>query len=419
MATLFLRALSAATLVDEGYSFACEWLVLEADGTERASGVADYRGLGELVDGDSAWAGEPDNLVMIVSSEYVLGVSVSVPGRNAGQIRKALPFAVEEFVATDIEGMHLAAGSIVRGEPVRCNLVDLELLEGWIGCLASLGLTAGALLSEAELLPNETDVAYALLDGDQVLVKTTGQAATVDRLNLAFALQALEEPQLRIVNGDLTPDERRVLLDETSLVVEGEVAASDSTLGYLANRWREYSAETINLLQGAFTPRRPKTAGTGQWLAVAGLAAVWAVVFVLASTVQAYWSDREAGRLAAEGLAKYQELFPSDRRANERSWPRRLRQRLGDGAAQDGVSLLGYLNDLGAVLGGGVTLNGLNFDAARSELAIDLYSPDFNRLERIQGALREKGYGVEVLSAQQEEGNRVRARLRLQTGGAA
>ena len=42
------------------------------------------------------------------TSEQVLMLSCSVPGRNSGQIRQALPYALEEHVATDIETMHIA-----------------------------------------------------------------------------------------------------------------------------------------------------------------------------------------------------------------------------------------------------------------------------------------------------------------------
>ena len=128
MPTLFIRVLSAAKPQSEGYQIGGEWLILENDGAERGRGVTDYRGFAELVDPSAQWLSNPSNVVLIVPSEHVLGVNCEVPGRNVNQIRKALPFVVEEFVATDIEGMHLAHGGIQRNSPVRCNLIDRLLL---------------------------------------------------------------------------------------------------------------------------------------------------------------------------------------------------------------------------------------------------------------------------------------------------
>ena len=50
MPTLFLRVLSAAEPVDEGFTIGCEWLIVEDDGRERAQGVADYRGIADVAD---------------------------------------------------------------------------------------------------------------------------------------------------------------------------------------------------------------------------------------------------------------------------------------------------------------------------------------------------------------------------------
>ncbi|MEM1436295.1 MAG: type II secretion system protein GspL [Pseudomonadota bacterium] len=413
MPTLFVRALSTATPNEDGFSLGCEWLILEADGSQRSSGVADYRGLEDLLDQRFDWLADPANTVLIVPSEYVLGVSCRVPGRNLSQIRRALPFAVEEFVATDIGGMHLAHGAIQKDEAVRCNLVERQLLEQWRDCFVSLGVTPGAIVSEAELLPDEAGVVYVLLDGEQVLIKTSDQAATVDRINLGFAVQSVAENRLRIVNGSLTREERQELLDETDLVIDPEDGDNDSTLGFLANRWRGAGASAINLLQGEFAVRQPRQQGWQRWRSVGALAGCWFVIAVLVGVAQAFWADREADRLSAEGLSEYRKLFPDDRRVTATNWRRRLQNRVGASGSVEGVSLLLYINDLSQVIEPAMTLNGVNYNSVRSELTVDLLTPDFNRLDRVKGALEQRGHGVEVLSAQQQDNNQVRARLRV------
>ena len=48
-----------------------------------------------------------NSITVLIPSEQVLMLSCSVPGRNSGQIRQALPYALEENVAADIETMHI------------------------------------------------------------------------------------------------------------------------------------------------------------------------------------------------------------------------------------------------------------------------------------------------------------------------
>lgn len=413
MPTLFIRVLSAATETDDGFEIGGEWLIVEDDGSARASGVTDYRGFGELLDPTSDLLGQANKIVLIVPSEFVLGVSCEVPGRSVAQIRKALPFVVEEFVATDIEGMHLAHAVIRRDEPVRCNLVERRLLLNWRQCFADLGASPGYIVSEAELLPDEPDTAYALFDGDHVLIKTGDQAATIDRVNLGFAAGSLSEARLRIVGGQLTATERAEILDNSSVAIEAESEAADGTLHYLAMRWQRHQDAVINLLQGDYSPPRERSAGANRWRSVAVLAACWALLGLLVLVAQGIWAGRQADAIEAQALELYRDIFPDDKRANAMNIRRRMQSRLGEASPADGPGLLAYLADLSTLVGPDVQLNGINFSAERGDLSLDVMAADFNRLDTVKAALEGQSYSVEIVSAQQENDNRVRARLRL------
>lgn len=413
MPTLFIRVLSAASETDDGFEIGGEWLIVEDDGSTRASGVTDYRGFSELLDPTSDLLGQANNIVLIVPSEFVLGVSCEVPGRSVAQIRKALPFVVEEFVATDIEGMHLAHAAIRRDEPVRCNLVERRLLMDWRECFAQLGAAPGYIVSEAELLPDEADTAYALFDGDHVLIKTGDQAATIDRVNLGFAAGSLTEARLRIVGGALTPTERAEILDNSSVTIEMETEAEEGTLSYLARRWQRHQDAIINLLQGEYSPPREISADASRWRSVAMLAGCWAVLAWVVLIAQGIWASNQADALEDQSLALYQEIFPDDKRANAMNMRRRLQARLGEASSTAGPGLLTYMADMASQIGPQLQLNGLNFSADRGELSLDVMATDFNRLDSVKAALEAEGYAVEIVSAQQESSDRVRARLRL------
>ena len=50
MPTLFIRLQSPIFRDEDGTDLSCDWLILENDGSVRADGVTDYRGLSELID---------------------------------------------------------------------------------------------------------------------------------------------------------------------------------------------------------------------------------------------------------------------------------------------------------------------------------------------------------------------------------
>ena len=435
MPTLFVRALSPARPLAEGFEFACEWLVQDEDERQHSGGASDYRGLLDLdaawapfwhklrqpggagqggngEEGSVDWARNPANAVLLVPSEHVLSVRCEVPGRNAGQIRRALPFVVEEFLAADLEGTHLACGTIRRGQPVRCCVVEEQLLQDWLACLDSLGIHPGWAISEAELLPAESRCATVLLEGDAALLRSSEQSATLDRANLVLALSALDIDRLRVAGGALT-DIERGQLDLDIETIEAE-AGTETALGYLARRWQR-QPEALNLLQGKHLPQMPRNPSSAKWRNVAALAAVWLLLWLAGTAVKAAWSSMEADSLEQQALALYQDIFPQDRTATVQSIRRRALARLGERDAAVGRSMVQFAGDLAAVTGESASVAGMDYSDARGEFATELVLQRYDDVERVREALAARGLKVEIASAEQAE-NGVRARLRLQGG---
>ena len=92
-----MRLVQPSQTSEEGRLLRTQWLISETDGSVRSSGVADIRGLSELVDPSADWLKNPSNLVVLVPAHLVTNVNCDVPGRNTNQIRRALPFVVEEL----------------------------------------------------------------------------------------------------------------------------------------------------------------------------------------------------------------------------------------------------------------------------------------------------------------------------------
>ncbi len=413
MPTLFIRLQSPVYRDEEGTDLSCDWLILESNGDVRASGVTDYRGLSELIDPTTDWLQNPNNLVVIVPAEHVLALSVAVPGRSVGQIRRALPFVVEEYVAADIERMHLAHGPIRRGNPVRVNLIDRTYLEDWLACLEELSLKPGHMVSDAELLPVVDGGATVLLEAETALIRTDSQAASVDVDNLGMALGSLDVRRIEMVNGELD-DLVAGQLEAGVEVVPGE--GSDEPLVYLARRWRSLP-DAVNLLQGDYTPARPPTENVYRWRAVATLAGIWILLGLVGMVAQAIWAGIQADRLLARSEALYRDIFPGETRIiNVR---RQMSQKLGQSSGAASTGFTAYLGYLAQGMDRSVNIWSLTYSDSRDELAADLQLSSYDALEQLKQRLARLGVAVEITSAEQQEEGGVRARIRLQGAGGA
>lgn len=434
MPTLFIRALSIPQKSGEGLDFSCEWLVVDADGRHHAHGSGDFAcgsdgaegtrpfpdqlnlavGQADNAEGNDAWACNPANVVVFAPGEHVLSISCEVPGRSIAQIRRALPYVVEEFIAGAIERSHLASGPVKRGQPVRCCIVEDDLVQDWLACLAALGIRPGHLVSEADLLPVEPREASVLIENGSALLRTEDQAATIDRGNLLPALMSLDVNRLTLINGALTDIEASQLEIDVETRAPGALQKPGAVLDYLADRWRQ-SHCALNLLQGAYAPESPGRADSAKWRSVGLLAAAWLVLVFLGMVATGIWSSIQADSLESESLALYRSIFPQDRTATVQNIRRRMQARLGERPDVTGKSMVAYTGDLAAVMGPSMTLLGIDYHQARGEFATELLVKRYDDVDRVREALAARGIDAEITSAEQVDQG-VQARLRLRGG---
>lgn len=412
MPRLFLRVLSEAQPLPEGEGFdvGVEWLIKENDGSVRGSGVTDYRGLADVADPNVDWLSDPDNTVVILPSQFVLMVNCEVPGRSAAQIRRALPFAAEEFVASDIESMHIAHDTIKPGRPVLCNIVAHEVMTNWLACFNSLQVVPGYFVVDAEALPRGEGLASVLFEGDTALISSDSQAAAVDRSNLVFALNTLDVDRIVAVNGEINDIERGQL--DGNPEIETLMASEHGTIDLLADQFD--SANCINLLQGEYRPVRRANPNATRWRGVAALAAVWLLLAFIGLVVQGWWASSEADRLQEDSFALYKTLFPRESQPVSidqlrRRMSAKLGQKASDGEASAFVGLTAHFAN---AVGQDSRVQSLNYSGQREELTVEVMLASFEASESLKAKLQQAGIDAESTNLERE-GDRVRSRMRL------
>ena len=86
---------------EESFEVLIDWAILDNTKTLIGSGNTDARGLMDLSDLNNKWATDYQ-ITILLPNDWSVVTSFNVPGRNAAQITKALPFLAEEFVSSDV-----------------------------------------------------------------------------------------------------------------------------------------------------------------------------------------------------------------------------------------------------------------------------------------------------------------------------
>ena len=67
-------------------------------------------------------------ITILLPNDWSVVTSFNVPGRNAAQITKALPFLAEEFISSDVENLHIATEKVTVRQPTLCPQIEKSIL---------------------------------------------------------------------------------------------------------------------------------------------------------------------------------------------------------------------------------------------------------------------------------------------------
>lgn len=404
-------------------------LLLFAPLAEGDSWRAVHVGLDGAVDAGSKLDAIPvpaDNAtetVLVVPVECTLRTSLVVPARTRRQAEQAAPYVLEEYLAEDVDALHLAFGERSAGGGLALAALAPELLRVWLQQLGEYGHEPQKAVVDADLLPcDEADIEL-LVAARRVWARAEqGDAVAGDRTLLEPLLSGLvraREPGQRIRLNVLAEDDGLDLAQLESLLADAEPRmferqkVDQPPAVWLAGHWPARRAQTINLLQGEFAYRRPAPVGRSQWRWVAGLALVWLGVQLASDGARVVWLEDRAAELRAESVALFRSQAPDRQRIPD---PRRelemlLRERSG---GEHGVlPLIAQLGDAVAALeDDSVRLSSLNFSADRGDLALDLTAAGIEIVERLRSQIEQQGLSSSLESATQQAG-RIQARLRI------
>jgi len=357
-------------------------------------------------------------VVGLVPSSAVLLTFAKVPTQNKQRMLNAIPFALEEELATDVENLHFALGQVDESGAVPVAVVDRELMEQWQTSFRDAGLVPDIVIPDVFALPNEAQAWNLLVESNTALLRTGEQSGVAfDAENLGFIL-----PLLLKQNQENQPESIEVWQDEESSDLlplnadEVEVkshANSQGVLG-LVSKGNIDTSKAINLLQGAFSRSEQIGKYLRPWRLAASLLAVWFCISLADAVMQSSKLEAQSLALKAEAEQIYRKTFPEAKKVVKPKvqMQQKLRE-LAAGGDTGGVTFMRLLSDSGEVFR---KTNGLILRSVRyknATLDVDLELPNLQTLDQLKQNLTAlETLSVEIQSAASRN-NKVQGRIQI------
>ncbi len=400
-----------------------QWVLVDSNGTRRS----------ELSRGSleqAAVATDGNLVIVLVPSADVLITSINIPARSITKIRTALPFALEEDLAEDVEDLHFAIGERRDDNRLPVAIVSDEKMSRWMHRLKDAGIHATILTAENQGLARIPGTLSVLVDDETVMFN--------DGDDTEFTLQGVKPSDALVIAGQLgetqqedeeksghllvfcTPEQDEKLSHDW-IALRHELHSVDVNVlpdGVLPKLAVTVAAgHGINLLQGKFGKKTEYVQLLRPWKTAAMLLLGLALTGLAMKGVDYYQLLQEEATLRAQFSAEYQLIRPGDTREIIDPVATVDSLRRGAGASATPQVFLPSLRELGAALAASsdAEIEAISYRAGVIDLR--LTAPDVATLDSIQKAVSASGRFQASIQSTDQVADKINGRIQIREVG--
>jgi len=390
------------------------WLVVDHTGAKSGPVTS-----GPLTDAASTAAGRR-TIVLLPAAEVALA-EPELPLRSGAKLAQAIPFALEEQLASDVETLHFAVGTRRAEEPgTPVAVAAINQMDRWRTAFEAAGVQPAAAHSESQFLPAAPNgVTLLLAEGMLHVRRADGLPYALDAMELAGALELALGPSPDAEVGEhvifyVTPEdyERHGAAVESLRSITATLQVKlmpDGPLPLLAAQIG--SNDAVNLLQGAYAPASSFGKELQAWRLPAGLAAAALLTFLTSHSLALWQLTRAEKKLDSQIAQTFRQVMPGSKMLDPRAQMEGLLRRPATktGALLPTVSLLSQA----VAQTPAIQLESLSYRGNSIEMR--LVAPTIEALDGIKRSMSQNGASVDLQSAT-PRGEVVEGRLQVKLG---
>ena len=403
------------------------WIAVDDNGTRRSEPVT-----GPLP--DAARDVAERNVIVLVPAASVLTTSVYVPVKGGARLRAALPFALEESLADDIDTLHFAAGKRRHSDLLPVSVVARSQMTEWLDALDTAGIVATKIMSENHGLARIPGTLSMLVAEDQVMFN--------DGAENEFVMQGVKPSDVLAVAGELDDESDKEggdnqqpghllvycepgeesLFEHDWTTLRQKMASVDINLlpdGVLPRLAVTVAAgHGVNLLQGMFGAKVEYGTAFRPWRYAAALLLALVLIGFGSKAVDYYRLAKEQTALKDQFTQEYRQIRPDDDRevVDPSSIVKSIRRSVGSLSSSD--AFLPSLHQLSLALQQNSSAEIAAISYRAGVVDVHLTAPDVATLDSIQKIVSNSGRFNASIQSTDQVGDKISSRIQIRETGA-
>lgn len=362
-----------------------------------------------------------EKIIALIPSTQLTLLQVAIPSKRRQQIEQAVPYALEEQIAEEIEHLHFALGEReTHTNFISVAVISRRVMEAYQRVLKTAKITPTLLTPDVFAVPKPHNGWGIIYYNERVLVRTGGQTGfAIEKENLAIVIQAAltdrQPPEQFTLYQDIQTETELLEILQSFDIPVIEQIHEHGNLGWFAQTLSKY--KSLNLLQGKYQPTNKFIELWRPWQVTAWLLLGWILLFFLEQGKHYHQLYQQSQQLTTQIEQHYRQTFPEARRIVD---PRaQMEQQLKQLQTQQNrqpptENFLAKIQQISSPFNQlkDITIKQLNYQAGHFE--IQLTAMHLQELETLKNHLNKLGFAVDaqIISHQQ---NNIDSQLSINT----
>ncbi len=325
---------------------------------------------------------------------------VRIPQAQSRQLNRILPFALEEYLASDLEQVHYVPASRLEQGELWVQVVDKKQFENLLESFAPLNLRWQQIeLDLCALARIASPQLYVQGQQAYLLHPELRSCGDLDTQMMLMAQLSASEQSWRLQADHSLSAELLAELDQMAIVYEQQEVQG------LLSLLRQHAKSSVgNLLTGAYGQQQHQSIWSQLPIkALSGACALLLAVFSLWSLATSMQLQQQARAYEQATQVLFEQLFPDTRfvRARFRQDLENMLRQAGQGGNSGFLPLLALASEQLPLTEG--QIESIRYSDQRDELSISLRSQNIAALEQAQQGLQMRGIEVEFSLVQDQQ----------------
>jgi len=365
-------------------------------------------------------------VIVLLNSQCLHINQLQLPTQNKQKLLKAVPYAIEEFIADDIDNFHFVISKNKNNNLTSVVGIDKTTLQNIVQVFQEANITVEKIIPDAlclaasdsqwvclNYLKNsylQTDVLSGMLLPHEILAYTVTKNLQDESQNTPQKILLFTE-QENSTAFDQLQAESVIANDDIEIV---NITYNTHPIVVFCGHYKQ--ASSLNLLQYKFKSKRKSSGYWHHWRLAASVAIVWLILHLgLTGFQQTQLKDKN--RITQAKIEKiYKSAFPKSRKiVNPRVQMEQKLKELKGGAGNSSKGLIFLLAESFGTLSSdkkNITLQSLTFRNNRMDIGLD--SSNLQAIENLNKNLNNNNKIKSEITSSSSEKDKVKGNLRIE-----